>query len=552
MMTDGTFSDGRITGLYSKQTSQGTGVNMTGGLLLRTEVTDCYAYSTGGSSAGPGGVYMTGGVVQDCKIPRNEVDNSTHIGGHGAGLKITDGLVTNTLVAWNREVYRTSGVAATGGTLVDCTIVSNLVDSAEQWGGVYNDGADFIRCTIAANRSFGGAVCYNVRKGYAGTFTDCTIGDESHPGTPTITSVSTVEALNAAVAGACDGSVITLEAGTYLLENTLYLTNAVTLVGQGDVKVTATKNVRPFFLRNPQAMLKNLTIADCKQPAVTILDGGTVTGCCFRANHAAQAGSALHLWVSGTVAESSFVDNGNNADAGRDIDGGAVRYEGRSGVFDRCLFVSNYISAAKLDNSRFRRGSAMNVQGVVRLRSCLFARNYFNNSHGGGTITFENTDKWTRDSEYSQMENCTIVDNSTAAARTFDEFVDDVVAGVALNDSARVTGVNCIIDGNVDYAGSVSNVFVRSGTVFNLTYSQVDAGSSVIGGEGNISDDPQFKDRAANCYKLSSGSPCVDAGTNDTWMATAVDLARKPRLSGKRVDMGAYERQNVGLMLLVR
>ena len=123
---------------------------------------------------------------------------------------------------------------------------------------------------------------------------------------------------------------------------------------------------------------------------------------------------------------------------------------------------------------------------------------------------------------------------------------------LTLNDDARVTGVNCIIDGNVDYAGAVSNVFVRGGCVFNLTYSAVDAGASVAGGEGNISEDPLFKNRAADNYQLAADSPCVNTGTNADWMATAVDLRGKPRIAEGIVDMGAYERQNTGLLMLVR
>lgn len=551
-MTGGAFTDGRITGLYSKQGTQGGGVNMTDGLLLRTEVTDCFVFSSGGSLAGPGGVYMTGGVVADCAILRNEVDNSSHLAGHGAGLKITGGMVTNTLIAWNHDVNRTSGVAATGGVVADCTIVSNRSSSTDRWGGVYNDGATFVGCTIGGNTCYGDKVVYNVRKGASGTFTDCTIVDDLHPGTPTVVEVDSVEAFMAAIGSACDGSVITLAPGDYTLSQTVYLTNAVTVVGRGEVNVTAGRSVRAFFLRNPSAELRNLTIRDCSATAVTMLDGGKVSGCTFTGNHASSgSGGALRMAVSGTVEASRFVKNGLT-NSGRDDCGGAVDYEGRDGVLDRCQFVSNSIAFTRLESSRFPMGSALHVMGTMRIRSCLFARNYYDNSQGAGAIMFENTDKWTSGSEYSQLENCTIADNSTAVPRVSDSFYADTTAGVALNDDARVTGVNCIIDGNVDYAGAVSNVYVRSGCVFNLTYSDVDAGSSVAGGEGNISEDPLFKNRTANNYRLAADSPCVNTGTNADWMATAVDLRGKPRIAEGIVDMGAYEWQDAGLLLLFR
>jgi len=52
------------------------------------------------------------------------------------------------------------------------------------------------------------------------------------------------------------------------------------------------------------------------------------------------------------------------------------------------------------------------------------------------------------------------------------------------------------------------------------------------GGEGNISEDPQFvaPDGPDNDYRLSSGSPCIDGGVNEDWMWGAVDLDGNPRI----------------------
>ncbi len=41
----------------------------------------------------------------------------------------------------------------------------------------------------------------------------------------------------------------------------------------------------------------------------------------------------------------------------------------------------------------------------------------------------------------------------------------------------------------------------------------------------------------------SASSPCHDAGRNEDWMAEATDLYGRPRLFGKRVDIGAAECQ---------
>ena len=60
-------------------------------------------------------------------------------------------------------------------------------------------------------------------------------------------------------------------------------------------------------------------------------------------------------------------------------------------------------------------------------------------------------------------------------------------------------------------------------------------------GSGNISVDPRFLDAPGGDYRLSVSSPCVDAGTNEGWMADAVDLRGRPRVIGTRPDIGAYE-----------
>jgi|GEM_PF-478021 len=92
-------------------------------------------------------------------------------------------------------------------------------------------------------------------------------------------------------------------------------------------------------------------------------------------------------------------------------------------------------------------------------------------------------------------------------------------------------------------------------------------------GANNIEGNPLFKGTGAHPYQLQAGSPCIDAGTpmyepgtpngdasmeppyikeengkyilytegNDTLHLPAKDLAGNPRITGGRIDMGAYE-----------
>jgi len=82
-----------------------------------------------------------------------------------------------------------------------------------------------------------------------------------------------------------------------------------------------------------------------------------------------------------------------------------------------------------------------------------------------------------------------------------------------------------------------------SGTA-TVTYSDIQGGWE---GEGNIDEDPLFVGIGEYPFMLQDLSPCVNAGIPDTTGLNLpeFDLAGNPRVYGGRIDMGAYENQNV-------
>jgi hypothetical protein len=128
--------------------------------------------------------------------------------------------------------------------------------------------------------------------------------------------------------------------------------------------------------------------------------------------------------------------------------------------------------------------------------------------------------------------------------------------------------VNCTLTGNSGsatisaYGGNstLTNTVIRgSGPHFYddfdgiVTYSNIEGGYP---GDGNIDADPLFVDEAAGNLRLTSGSPCIDAGSNPAvpeWLDTDIDGL--PRFiddpatpdtglgSAPLVDMGAHEFQ---------
>ena len=151
------------------------------------------------------------------------------------------------------------------------------------------------------------------------------------------------------------------------------------------------------------------------------------------------------------------------------------------------------------------------------------------------------------------------------------------------------TNENCTIVANTDTgagstsgggmwrnAGTVRNCIVYSNTCGNASFMNINGAESVpavtytcttnpvAGHASNISADPLFVNPGATNYQLQASSPCVDTGTNQTWMVGALDLAGNDRkLYGGKfgskgspiVDMGAYEApepQSAGTLFLLR
>ncbi len=95
---------------------------------------------------------------------------------------------------------------------------------------------------------------------------------------------------------------------------------------------------------------------------------------------------------------------------------------------------------------------------------------------------------------------------------------------------------NCIMWGNIA-AGSGNEIFESNVPTFCCIQSW-----TLLGDHGNITDDPCFIDGAGGDYRLSSVSPCINRGINYYWFAwPQQDIDGNCRLSGGRVDMGAYE-----------
>lgn len=229
-------------------------------------------------------------------------------------------------------------------------------------------------------------------------------------------------------------------------------------------------------------------------------------------NHAAGEGGGIYLVHSYAVLR-DLVIFGNTADAS----GAGVRISYGLPVLENLDIRANVGSA----------GGGMHIyHSAPTLRNCLIVSNQCTTK--GGALHFDDGD--------ALIENCTIVGNHGGQGD-----------GLNVSYQSHVTIKNSILWGN---EGSDQVFFDTqwSGEQLTVLHSNIRGGrsgivsnnkGSVYWQAGNLDTEPLFAPTVN--FRLTASSPCVNAGTNEAWMAGGTDLAGNPRIHEGLVDMGVYE-----------
>ena len=156
-------------------------------------------------------------------------------------------------------------------------------------------------------------------------------------------------------------------------------------------------------------------------------------------------------------------------------------------------------------------------------------------------------------------------DNNIDVIYTLNSTIDFINTSIVNNTSytpviycidSYLSFQNCILWNNASYNYIVCN---NNGQENILTFSYTDlkhgqdcilqngATTTINWLEGNIDEDPLFVGTGEHPYSLQDLSPCVNTGIPDTTGLNLpeYDLAGNPRIYGGRIDMGAYENQEV-------
>ena len=243
----------------------------------------------------------------------------------------------------------------------------------------------------------------------------------------------------------------------------------------------------------------------------------TVTNCTFSGNSADDRGGGMYNLISSPMV-TNCAFSGNTADYG-------------GGMFNDFVANPTVTNCTFSDNSAELRGGGMyNFVSSPTVTNCTFIGN---SADRGAGMADDNS-------------------NSTVTNYTFAGNAADSGGGVH-NFASSLTVNNCVVWGNLP-----DQLFDEPFSTTAVLHSDIQGGWPGI---ANIDADPLFVDPDNDDYRLTAGSPCIDAGDNSAVPKDIVtdldgnprfaddlqspDCQQAPRQCGDPpvVDMGAYEFQ---------
>ena len=298
---------------------------------------------------------------------------------------------------------------------------------------------------------------------------------------------STIADIQSAIDNAQPGEVITLADGTYTLNQTLYVTNGVTLTGSGrDACILAgdgaTKLDAALVVDHADACVKNLTIS------------GITTGTAYNfTGVGAQIKAGLFTQARVTGCKSLAANYTVNRTAG-------VSLNGTKAVMTHCMIDHNEGTAgSNLGGVRIHKSGGTMV-------NCIVWANHGVNAGGVSIVP----DAW----QHVKIVNCTIVGN-TATSRG---------GGVAIEANTNFFWYN-----NVFYGPELVNTIIAGNTApssediyfgFDDETSQTETGFNCLCptlnyGTNPQTGDPLFKSPESGNFHLKHRSPARSAGDAD-------------------------------------
>lgn len=384
-----------------------------------------------------------------------------------------------------------------------------------------------------------------------------------------------------AVAAAADGDTIHIAPGTYLENVGIFQYQDLELIGTGGQLMTIVDAAGAG--RAVTVMYSNVRMRGLTLTGGAVRDGGGLFAddssvmlleCRISGNAVGtSAGSAVGgglfaVHSSVTLVGSTISGNAANASTGGGIIAGA--FGGGLGSYDGELTLVDSMVTA---NSSSHDGGAILAGGSLTLINSTVAANTSTSGTGGivsyASLALESTRVsgnsganilWFQSgpTDTITIENSTVI-GSTIGVQVFGGYAGNSLTVTNSTLSGNSAGGICIDSLGAEVSNCVlwnngpNPLLLTVGSSANVEYSLIEGGWP---GVGNIDAAPLFVDAPNGDFRLTSGSPCIDAGNN-----LAVPPGLFTDLDGKRrfiddpltldtghpgglwpiVDMGAYE-----------
>ncbi len=368
-------------------------------------------------------------------------------------------------------------------------------------------------------------------------YVDGAAGDDANDGwTPAFPKKTIAAALQAVTV---TGDTVLVAGGHYILTNTITITKQVALLGTAGPEATWIdgNHERRCLLIRGNAIVSGFTIMNGFDAAGygggVQMTNGLLANCTISNNISKEYGGGIYLANVGIVSNCLIIGNSVTNKYG----GGIAVYN--SGRVVNCDIIQNsatgvvdataggvQLNNGFVENCRIISNSSVFGGGVLKgfgtLRNCLVAHNQ-SGIQGGGVYIIQGA--------AGAIENCTIVSNRNN--------------GIGCHALAIGYVANSVIYSNAANVSSPAGVSFTNCCV---------TPTNSLAGAGNITNAPLFVDFAAGDFQLAPGSPCINAGVYQPWMADALDLAghrRLDRFTGV-VDIGAYEYVSRGVFFSIR
>jgi hypothetical protein len=304
---------------------------------------------------------------------------------------------------------------------------------------------------------------------------------------------------------------------------------------------------------------KAIVVRSSGGPRITIIDGGSlgavVTFSSGETNQSVLSGFTLqHGSSSGVYMNFASPVVKNNTIANNKADWGAGMYIGGASTAQvlRNKFIGNVASSGGGAIGLFAAGS-------VRIENNRITKNNGGGQGGAFWIVGEADEIIVQNLMYDDVassgtEFYSLIPQSTTGFRLINNTIvsrnpsaDAAVVADGFNTNAKI--FNNVIVAPGASGALICNPFYYDGppiVKFNdawspkgIWYGGMCAEDGGI--KGNISANPDFV--SSTNFELKNGSPAVNAGMNSAPDLPKLDFARKPRIVGGTVDLGAYENQ---------